>query len=183
MTCLYCHTVALSFKKKKGTQRYNGGGERDTFALMYCRVDGVQQMAPIKKRVIDYGFFSFFPPPLCQAAVRSPWRLFSCPRARLPQRGPWGPSSRAIIPLSRHRTSWHNAAWNGFTNETNAPRDVCVTRPCYGFAAAVNWFFSLSLSAPRDTNIRLPQIPVSRYVIRENEPSGALAAPAWCLRS
>lgn len=55
MTCLYCFTAVLPFRFKK----VHGSGERDAFALMYCRVDQVQQMAPIKKRAIDYrSFFS-----------------------------------------------------------------------------------------------------------------------------
>lgn len=55
MTCLYCFTAVLPFRFKK----VHGSGERDAFALMYCRVDQVQQMAPIKKRAIDYRSFFF----------------------------------------------------------------------------------------------------------------------------
>lgn len=62
MTRLYCHTVCIALKKnKKRIHEYNSG-ERDTFALTYCRDDECNRWHRLKKQVIDYhSFFSLNP--------------------------------------------------------------------------------------------------------------------------
>lgn len=115
MTCLYCFIlVILRFKKVQ--HGYDGSSERDTFALMYCRVDECNRWHRLKKT--SYRLPSFFP--FCHAGIRLPWRLFSYPHVLLS--ATWPLKDHLCVPLCRprdtkHRDTMPTRKWNGFATK------------------------------------------------------------------
>lgn len=141
---------------------------------MYCRDDECNRWHRLKKQVIDYRSFLSSPPPSCSRPFAvtiifvSACLLFS--NATL--------EDHLRVPLYRVRDIKRRDTMprgSGTVLQTKRIHfTMCATRPCNVPPLSLI-DFSLSLCLTRHKHPIAPDSR-SRYVIRENEPSGALAA-------